>query len=69
MAEDFSVQNKRVTQSAIINPDGSVTHFINVTFMLGTHGPFTITRPSAQFTAQAINAAIDTIRQQIQQIQ
>ena len=69
MAEDLTVNNKKVSQTSLINPDGSVSHYINVSFMLGTHGPFTFTRPSAQFNAADLNQAIQTFRNQIAAIQ
>jgi hypothetical protein len=64
-AADMPVRNLKVTQSAEITPDGSTVHKIHTTAMLGEHGPFTVTRPSAQFDAQEVNSALDHIRTQI----
>lgn len=58
----------RVTQTSNIGIDGKVIAQFAVTFTVGSHGPFTLTFPPAEFTPANVRAALDTFAQNVTQI-
>lgn len=56
---DLTKNNVKVRTTTSVDASGSATRFIEVSYMLGDHGPFIVTLPEAEFTAAAVNQAID----------
>lgn len=65
MTDDLATKNLTITQRQQITPAGAVLRLVDVSFMLGAHGPFTLTIPADQFTAAETNKRIADLRTQI----
>jgi hypothetical protein len=58
----------RITQTNVINTNGTITPTYVVSFMVGEHGPFTTQIPAEQFGAAAVKAAMEKVATEISQI-
>lgn len=59
----------RVIESTDVGDTGKTFQSIRVEFKVGTHGPFTVTVPKADFTAAAVNALIQKFVSQLGALQ
>jgi hypothetical protein len=59
---------QRIQQINTLNPDGTQTRNFIVTFMVGAQGPFTETLKSDQFSAAAVQTAIQKVADEVNQL-
>jgi len=66
---DFNVHDINVAEQQVISNKGDVVQTKRVTFMVGTHGPFTrVYNPASAGTAAAIRADITAQVDELKQI-
>ena len=59
MAEHLTTKIVRIVEDALLSAIGGVTRRYRITYMLGAHGPYSITMDVAGFTAEAARAQIE----------
>ena len=59
MDDNFTTKVIRIVEDPLLNPIGGITRRYRITYMLGAHGPYSITMDVAGFTADAAKAAIE----------
>jgi len=59
MPEELKAQVTRVFESPLLLPTGGVEQRIRVDYMVGTHGPFSITLPAAEFSAARVKTEME----------
>jgi len=59
MADQLTPKVLRVRANPQLNPNGTVTARTTVDYMIGDHGPFSLTLTDAEFTAEKVKAAMD----------
>lgn len=57
-----------IRQGQLINPNGAVSYYYTVTFMVGDHGPFTIQFNKEEFTPANVQAKLAQFASSVQQI-
>ncbi len=65
MANDLSPKVTRVRQGIILNPDGSATQQVTVDYTIGQHGPFQVTMPKSDFTADKAKAEMQKMANEL----
>lgn len=68
MAEPLKPVFQRVQQLNTLQTDGSLQKNYVITFMVGTQGPFTETIPGNEFNAANVQAAMQKIADEINQL-
>jgi hypothetical protein len=56
---------QRVVQDTAIDATGQIKPLMRVQFMVGEHGPFTVSFPQSEFTADKARAAMQAQADQI----
>lgn len=56
---------QRVTQDTTVTAAGQVQYLMRVQFMVGDHGPFAVTLPAEQFTADKARALMQATAAEI----
>lgn len=59
MADQITPKVLRVSANPLLNPTGTVTARTTVTYMVGDHGPFTLTLVDTEFSADKVKAAME----------
>ena len=59
MANNLTTTVVRIVEDALLSAIGGVTRRYRITYMLGSHGPYSITMDVAEFTADKAKAAIE----------
>ena len=59
MVEELKAQIVRVLENPVLLPTGGVERNIRVDYTVGTHGPFSLTLPAAEFSAVRVKAEMD----------
>jgi hypothetical protein len=59
MTEELKAQVTKVLDAPVLLPTGVIERKIRVDYMVGVHGPFSITVPAEQFTAAAVKQEMD----------
>ena len=74
-ASEYRVTNLAIRQTPLLSPSGQIQATTTATFMIGVHGPFTLSWPGANPGAADIAAAIQqkvaelkSVGQAVQQI-
>lgn len=58
----------KITQSTTFDAAGRLQRSYIVSFMVGDHGPFSVTVPQASFTAEGVRKAMQEVADTIDQI-
>ena len=59
MADQITPKVLRVRASPLLNSTGTVTARTSVDYMIGEHGPFTLTLTDVEFSADKVKAAME----------
>jgi len=59
MVEELKAQIVRVYENPLLLPTGGLERRIRVDYTVGTHGPFSLILPAAQFTAAAAKVEME----------
>lgn len=65
---DLAPKVTRVRASPQLLPDGAVQSRMLVEYMVGTHGPFTLTLLAAEFTAARAQQEMEKVAAEIRQL-
>jgi len=68
MATNLQATVSRVTTEVRIPVFGPAQRLMRVDYMVGTHGPFTLSIPAEQFTAARVKEEMDKIAATINQL-
>ena len=68
MAEPAKATVQRVTQDAQVDTMGKIQQITRVQFMVGEHGPFQHSIPSAEFTAEKARSAMNATAAEINKL-
>ena len=65
MVDTLAIKIVRVRDTPTLSPVGGVQRQKSVDYMVGEHGPFTVTLDDDGFTAQKARAAVDAAAKEI----
>jgi hypothetical protein len=68
MATNLQPTVSRVTSEVRIPLSGPPLRYFRVDFVVGTHGPFTVSIPAEQFTAARVKEEMDKVAATINQL-
>lgn len=65
---DLTPKVTKVRASPVLLPDGTVQARMLVEYMVGAHGPFTLTLLAAEFTAARVQQEMEKVAAEIRQL-
>lgn len=68
MDTTLKAQVTRVLQAPVLLPTGIVDNRVRVDYTVGTHGPFTLSLPAAEFTAARVNTEMEKMAVEIRNL-